>query len=592
MARELLDIDSKSIEELYDWYLSENLLVNRRYQRKLVWGIDEKISLISSILNEYPIPLLLFVKLENKREILDGMQRLEALMSFIEQKFPIDKMFFDLDSTALTKELKDSGILSQKQPILPRDISSKFARYKFAISEYSSTSQDIDEVFRRINSSGKTLSKQELRSAGCVSNFSELVRKTSILIRGDTSHDDLLKLNAMSKISIGNDSLDYGVNIDDHFYIKSHVLLRRSIRESADEELIANMLSYVLLDEKPTSGSISLDGFYGLHDTFHTQEQRQLLENAIQLKGWENTAKEFVYVFELIRDLFIENNETFKSHVLGIDSTTQECPRYYQAVFLSIYELLFVEQMKVADEKGLFEQLKNTGNTVIKVTEGGRWAAQARKSSIDDLKALLLRHFEPSLEKIEANAWVTEINNILTSSRTEQSFYDFKQGLVRLDGSHTFDVENIKKIIQTCTAIANIGKDSEGFVLIGIADTEQCKEKIESIYNIKSIHVNGFYVTGIDAEAFNSYDSMDIYFSRLKQVVESYNFDMQLKQQILKDIRLCKYNDRHLIKILVKGVGKICSFDNEFYIRQGTSTKKVTSADEINALFTNYLSGI
>lgn len=114
MARDLLDIDSKTIEELYDWYISENLLVNRRYQRKLVWGISEKVALISSILKEYPIPLLLFVKFDDKREILDGMQRLEALMSFIEQRFSIDGAYFDLDSTALTKELKDNGTLLQK----------------------------------------------------------------------------------------------------------------------------------------------------------------------------------------------------------------------------------------------------------------------------------------------------------------------------------------------------------------------------------------------------------------------------------------------------------------------------------------------
>ncbi|MFE8730251.1 GmrSD restriction endonuclease domain-containing protein, partial [Aeromonas hydrophila] len=100
---------------------------------------------------------------DDKREILDGMQRLEALMSFIEQRFSIDGAYFDLDSTALTKELKDNGTLLQKTPVISREISTKFARYKFAISEYSSTSDDIDEVFRRINSSGKTLSKQELR---------------------------------------------------------------------------------------------------------------------------------------------------------------------------------------------------------------------------------------------------------------------------------------------------------------------------------------------------------------------------------------------------------------------------------------------
>lgn len=592
MARDLLDIDSKTIEELYDWYISENLLVNRRYQRKLVWGIDEKVSLISSILREYPIPLLLFVKIGDKREILDGMQRLEALMSFIEQRFSVAGAYFDLDSTALTKELKDNKSLLQKQPVMSREISTKFARYKFAISEYSSTSDDIDEVFRRINSSGKTLSKQELRSAGCLSNFSELVRKISILIRGDTSHGDLLKLNAMSKISIGGDGLEYGVSIDEHFYIKSHILLRRSIRESADEELLANMLAYILLDDKPTSGSISLDGFYGLHDTPHTQEQRQLIETAIQLKDSEELEKKFVYTFELIRDLFEDNDATFKAHILGSESTTQECPRYYQAVFLAFYELMFVDQMKVANRTSLFEQLRGTGNTVIKVTEGGRWAAHSRKNSIENLKAILLRHFEPSLEKIEANAWVTEINNILTSSSTEQSFYDFKQGIIRLDGSNEIDIDSVRKIVQTCVAISNIGKNSEGFILIGVADNEPCSKKIEEIYGIQSIHMNGFYVNGIDAEALHRYKKIDVYFSRLKQIIEGLDFEVSLKQQILKDIILCKYHDRHIIKIIIKSVGKVCQYDNGFYLRQGTSTKHLVSADEISALFSNYLSGV
>lgn len=592
MARDLLDIDSKTIEELYDWYISENLLVNRRYQRKLVWGISEKVALISSILKEYPIPLLLFVKFDNKREILDGMQRLEALMSFIEQRFSIDGAYFDLDSTALTKELKDNGTLLQKTPVISREISTKFARYKFAISEYSSTSDDIDEVFRRINSSGKTLSKQELRSAGCLSNFSELVRKISILIRGDTSHGDLLKLNSMSKISIGGDGLEYGVSIDEHFYIRSHILLRRSIRESADEELLANMLAYVLLEEKPTSGSISLDGFYGLHDTPHTQEQRQLIETAIQLKDSEELERNFLFTFELIRDLFEDNEVTFKSHILGVESTTQECPRYYQAVFLAFYELMFVDQMKISDRAALFEQLRNTGNTVIKVTEGGRWAAHSRKNSIEDLKAILLRHFEPSLEKIEANAWVTEINNILTSSSTEQSFYDFKQGIIRLDESNEVDIDSVRKIVQTCVAISNIGKKSEGFILIGVSDTELCSQKIKDIYGIDSIPVNGFHINGIDAEALRKYNKLDVYFSRLKQLIEGFDFETSLKQQILKDIMLCKYHDRHIIKITIKSVGKVCQFDNGFYLRQGTSTKHLVNADEISALFSNYMSGV
>ncbi|HAP2461695.1 TPA: DUF262 domain-containing protein, partial [Escherichia coli] len=98
MPNENLDIDSRTTEQLYEWYLQGNLIVNRRYQRKLVWSLEEKTSLISSMLQQYPIPLLLFVTINEQREILDGMQRLEAIMSFIEQRFSLDGQYFDLDS--------------------------------------------------------------------------------------------------------------------------------------------------------------------------------------------------------------------------------------------------------------------------------------------------------------------------------------------------------------------------------------------------------------------------------------------------------------------------------------------------------------
>ncbi|MCV4607744.1 DUF262 domain-containing protein, partial [Escherichia coli] len=59
MANENLDIDSKTAEELYEWYLDDKLIINRRYQRKLVWSLEEKTALISSMTQQYPIPLLL-----------------------------------------------------------------------------------------------------------------------------------------------------------------------------------------------------------------------------------------------------------------------------------------------------------------------------------------------------------------------------------------------------------------------------------------------------------------------------------------------------------------------------------------------------
>lgn len=70
MANENLDIDSKTAEELYEWYLDDKLIINRRYQRKLVWSLEEKTALISSMTQQYPIPLLLFVSLTTKEKSL------------------------------------------------------------------------------------------------------------------------------------------------------------------------------------------------------------------------------------------------------------------------------------------------------------------------------------------------------------------------------------------------------------------------------------------------------------------------------------------------------------------------------------------
>ena len=73
-----------TVTEAYRHYRSGNLLVNRKYQRKLIWSVEEKEKLIGSILKGYPIPLILLAELpqvhgSGKYEFLDGMQRLNAI---------------------------------------------------------------------------------------------------------------------------------------------------------------------------------------------------------------------------------------------------------------------------------------------------------------------------------------------------------------------------------------------------------------------------------------------------------------------------------------------------------------------------------
>lgn len=200
-----LSIKGESIQSLYGSYLKETFLVNRRYQRKLVWTIEEKRSFLDSIVNGYPVPLILLAEVKTeagrKLEIIDGMQRMNAIMSFIDQEFDLNGKYFDLDTMADTKFLKDSGELTQKKEILDRKVCAEIVRYQIPLSVYQeSGGRHIDEVFRRLNSGGRHLSKQELRQAGAVSKFASIVRKLASNIRGDSSASDILDLNSMKNI--------------------------------------------------------------------------------------------------------------------------------------------------------------------------------------------------------------------------------------------------------------------------------------------------------------------------------------------------------------------------------------------------------
>ena len=55
MARQPI-INGKVVERSYEDYRSDLYLVNRRYQRKLVWELEEKQAFIDSLANGFPVP--------------------------------------------------------------------------------------------------------------------------------------------------------------------------------------------------------------------------------------------------------------------------------------------------------------------------------------------------------------------------------------------------------------------------------------------------------------------------------------------------------------------------------------------------------
>ncbi|MGH3867660.1 MAG: DUF262 domain-containing protein [Pseudonocardiaceae bacterium] len=81
-----LTVRSESVQKLYTDYFGGRYSVNRRYQRKLVWTVEEKRALIDSIVRDLPIPLVLVAEIASPSgtgyELIDGMQRLNAIFIF------------------------------------------------------------------------------------------------------------------------------------------------------------------------------------------------------------------------------------------------------------------------------------------------------------------------------------------------------------------------------------------------------------------------------------------------------------------------------------------------------------------------------
>lgn len=572
-------IRSENIERVYEQYKLDLYVVNRRYQRKLVWTVEEKRSFLDSISRGYPVPLVLLAETEfsgeTRLEIIDGMQRLNAVVSFIEQEFDLDGFYFDLETMVQSKLYLDDGLLVQKTPKLDRRICTKIATYILPLSVYmNENSKEIDETFRRINSGGRHLSRQELRQAGCTTNFSTVVRKLSSNIRGDVTLHDKLLLNSIKEISITNKELPYGINVDNVFWVHHHILRRDKVRESRDEELLADILGYMLLESNTSSRADYLDNYYGIVNTSAETIRYDKIETNLSKIDPEKIIKIFMGVFEALNETLDVSGKRF-NELLHKDARSN-IPRYFQVVFLAFYELMIKKEMIIDDYSALASKLDGIEKHIV-VYEGGKWPADSRYQNISAVVGIFESSFRKRKEDDPAlSSWTKEFENILMQSYTEQTVFDFKQGFHRLDESGVFDDKAFSKVIKTLTAIANAGLDTIGYVIIGIADDEADRDRIEELYLSKSIQFRNFYITGIQCEAEKYHGSLDDYFQYIIQKLNNQNIDDNIKAQLGKNIRLVSYHDCSVIIFKIESGERPLTYDDKFYWRTGPNVEEVS----------------
>ena len=391
----------------------------------------------------------------------------------------------------------------------------------------------------------------------------------------------LFFLNEMKKISITNKELEYGIKVDDIFWVKNKILTKEMLRESRDEQIVSDIIAYMLLPETPGSSASISDEYYG----FKNGKNQEKIETALVSKQPESIKKEFMIIYNHIREILQESKRNF-SELITLNNL-KYMPRPFQVIFFSFYDLVFREKMEIANYDGLIKSLKNI-NKDIDITSGQTWSYQNKRRNINKVKGIIREFFKIRNNNDPAkDSWLTEFETLLTQSNTEQTLYDFKQGFTKLDGRGQFDQESFSKIILTLTAMANHSPGATGYVCVGVADNDDTAKRIKKLYNIEPMKYKNFKITGIEHEAKRLQGNIDNFYRWIIQQIKSEPISQTVKDTIGREIKIIDYYDKSVLIFCLKAGENPTSYDGKFYQRSGANIEYIT-VEEYPELFKRF----
>lgn len=177
---------NKKISELYGMVQRNELILQPEFQRKLVWTLEHKEAFIETILLGFPFPEIYlaqkgidFNTIQTQQVVVDGQQRLSAIISYISDSFQCKKI----------KQFKD----------LSGGEKSAFLNYNVVVRDLQDIEPDkIKEVFRRINLTKYNLEPIEINNALYDGAF--ITTAKEILETIDTESFDIFSERELSRM--------------------------------------------------------------------------------------------------------------------------------------------------------------------------------------------------------------------------------------------------------------------------------------------------------------------------------------------------------------------------------------------------------
>ena len=274
-----------SIAEIYQKIKDEKLILDPDYQRRVIWDNDKKTAFIESLYMEIMIPPIYVVEIpgedildETKYEVVDGKQRLTAIMNFIKGELRLNER--NLEYYA---DIFGGKFFSEIREIEPEKTSQMLSSildiYVITANSPEFTKYDI---FARLNRGAEKLKVNEIRRAiykskvtGWITDFvDEQQKKNSEFYKSVFTDNDIKRYD------------DYG-----RFYKSLAFFLRSNIEKNIVEGYNSrprDMINNVLQDIQ--KGNISIE----------KEKLLSILDMTVKLKSLYGNIPNADYVIDAI----------------------------------------------------------------------------------------------------------------------------------------------------------------------------------------------------------------------------------------------------------------------------------------------------
>lgn len=262
LARAMISVEPWTVQAFQAQSISGTLNVSPEFQRRGVWNAKARMLLADSVVRGVPIGAITLYADDasgyDQYEVIDGKQRLSALLDFLADDFQIktstiasaglDDDEFDLDNDSVTNECH--GRLFTEFP-QPRRMA--MLQYKLPVFVVRGSRSDAIRSFTRMNQSSYSLKPQEIRNA--FFNDSDYLRKS---------------------ISLAEELESFVAEGAPPFFVGLGVMSKDAHLRMQDIQFISELILLVL--EGPQHRRDTLDGAYELYRTVTGASARRLDE--------------------------------------------------------------------------------------------------------------------------------------------------------------------------------------------------------------------------------------------------------------------------------------------------------------------------